>query len=113
MTDTFDLLGVYIVPDDELLLLQRDAARGDDVCQAVAQIALGLIQEVSTGAARCACCAQRIKRGDRWLIGAVVLAGAGFLVCDSCGFAPDNLASVVAEMVGRAGPDAQYLGGTA
>ncbi|MFL5256621.1 MAG: hypothetical protein ACJ8AI_27755 [Rhodopila sp.] len=103
---------VGLLPATELLLLQLDAARGDEDAQCMVTAAIALIQEVATAPhdqpARCACCPQPLRR-DRYLIGCIQPAvgsptiGLGFLVCDECGFIAAGLGAAVARMLRTAG----------
>jgi hypothetical protein len=113
----FDAHRVVIVPLTELLLLQLDAARGDDDAYYLMQIVIAMIQQVINAPddqpATCACCQSRIRPAT-----GEPTAGVSFLVCQPCGFTPEGLNAAVARTM-QCWPNLQCLqqvdrlGGTA
>jgi len=117
---------VVIVPLTELLLLQRDAARGDDDAQYGARAASEVIQVVNNVPAylpiRYTCCPQKmIVRGDSYRIGILMpgvpdpTIGLAFIVCDRCGKGYGRIDLAVARTVRRwlLAPDRTSGGGQA
>jgi hypothetical protein len=107
-----DAMRVVIVPLTELLLLQRDAARGDDDAQYVARAASEVIRVVNNAPAylpiRYTCCPQKmIVRGDSYRIGIVMpgvpgpTKGVAFIVCERCGNAPRRIGSAASKAMRR------------
>ena len=103
---------VVIVPLTELLLLQRDAARGDNDAHYVAWAASEVIQVVNNVPAylpiRYTCCPQKmIVRGDSYRIGIVLpgvpgpTKGVAFIVCERCGNAPRRIGSAASKAMRR------------
>jgi hypothetical protein len=107
-----DAMRVVIVPLTELLLLQRDAARGDDDAQYVARAASEVIQVVNNAPAylpiRYTCCPQKmIVRGDSYRIGIVMpgvpgpTRGVAVIVCERCGNTPRRIDSAASKAMRR------------
>jgi hypothetical protein len=107
-----DAMRVVIVPLTELLLLQRDAARGDDDAQYGTRAASEVIQVVNNAPAylpiRYTCCLHKtIISGDSYRIGIVMpgvpgpTKGVAFIICDRCGKGYGRIDLAVARTVRR------------
>jgi hypothetical protein len=104
----------------ELLMLQRDAARGDANCRYVAGVALAMVLRVNNAPdsrpTRCGCCSGTIRPGERYVIcvalggAAELTADAGCALCDTCGVTPVTLAAAM-RVPGEAVPPDRTRGG--